>query len=42
MTTTMHEQFDLLLGADPQHKCEGVGRDKVCVRLVAMAENPLL
>ena len=40
MTTTMHEKFELLLENDPDHNCEGLGRDKVCVRLVAMAELP--
>ncbi|HKY56134.1 MAG TPA: GTP cyclohydrolase II [Anaerolineales bacterium] len=40
MTTTMHEKFDMLLETDPDHHCEGLGRDKVCVRLVAMAELP--
>ena len=40
MTTTMHEKFDMLLETDPDHNCEGLGRDKVCVRLVAMAELP--
>ncbi len=40
MTTTMHEQFDMLLEEDPDHHCEGLGRDKVCVRVVAMAELP--
>ena len=40
MTTTMHEKFDVLLETDPEHECEGLGRDKVCVRLVAMAELP--
>jgi len=40
MTTTMHEQFDVLLEEDPDHHCEGLGRDNICVRLVAMAELP--
>jgi len=40
MTTTMHEKFDLLLETDPDHHCEGLGRDGVCVRIVAMAELP--
>ena len=40
MTTTMHEQFDVLLEEDGDHHCEGLGRDKICVRLVAMAELP--
>jgi GTP cyclohydrolase II len=40
MTTTMHEKFDLLLEQDGDHECEGLGRDKVCVRIVAMAELP--
>lgn len=40
MTTTMHEKFDLLLEQDGDHNCEGLGRDKVCVRIVAMAELP--
>jgi len=40
MTTTMHEKFDLLLEQDPDHKCPGLGKDNVCVQLVAMAELP--
>jgi len=40
MTTTMHEQLRTLLQNDPDHECEGLGRDKVCVRIVAMAELP--
>lgn len=40
MTTTMHEKFDLLLEQDPNHKCAGLGRDGICVRIVAMAELP--
>jgi len=40
MTTTMHEKFDVLLEKEGDHECEGLGRDKVCVRIVAMAELP--
>jgi len=40
MTTTMHDKFDLLLENDPEHNCPGLGKDNVCVRLVAMAELP--
>jgi GTP cyclohydrolase II len=40
MTTTMHEKFDLLLETEGDHNCEGVGKDKACVRIVAMAELP--
>ena len=40
MTTTMHEQFEVLLEQDGDHQCEGVGKDKVCVHVVAMAELP--
>lgn len=40
MTTTMHEKFDLLLAKEGDHECEGLGRDKVCVRVVALAELP--
>jgi GTP cyclohydrolase II len=40
MTTTMHEKFDLLLEKEGDHECEGLGRDKICVRIVAMAELP--
>ena len=38
MTTTMHEKFDVLLETEGDHECEGLGKDKVCVRVVAMAE----
>src|SRR5690349_7710757 len=40
MTTTMHEKFDVLLATEGDHECEGLGKDKVCVRVVAMAELP--
>lgn len=40
MTTTMHEKFDRLLQTEGDHECEGLGRDRVCVRIVAMAELP--
>lgn len=40
MTTTMHEKFDFLLETEGDHDCEGLGRDKICVRIVAMAELP--
>jgi len=40
MTTTMHEKFDVLLETEGDHECEGLGRDKACVRIVAMAELP--
>jgi len=36
----MHEKFDILLAKEGDHECEGLGRDKVCVRVVAMAELP--
>jgi GTP cyclohydrolase II len=40
MTTTMHEKLHMLLKSDPDHECEGLGKDNVCVRIVAMAELP--
>lgn len=40
MTTTMHEKFDVLLETEGDHECEGLGKDKICVRIVAMAELP--
>lgn len=40
MTTTMHEKFDILLEKEGDHDCPGLGRDKICVRIVAMAELP--
>jgi GTP cyclohydrolase II len=36
----MHQKFDVLLETEGDHECEGLGRDKVCVRIVAMAELP--
>jgi GTP cyclohydrolase II len=36
----MHEKLEQILRDDPDHECEGVGREKVCVRIVAMAELP--
>ncbi len=40
MTTTMHEQFEVILEQDADHHCDGYGKDKICVRVVAMAELP--
>src|SRR5512143_2121798 len=40
MTTTMHEQFQVLLEQDGDHQCQGLGRDNTCVRIAAMAELP--
>ena len=40
MTTSMHEKLHLLLQNDPDHECEGLGRERICVRIVAMAELP--
>ena len=40
MTTTMHEKFDQLLEEEGDHECEGLGKNRVCVRVVAMAELP--
>jgi GTP cyclohydrolase II len=40
MNTTLHEQFEVLLEQDGDHECEGLGKDKVCVHVVAMAELP--
>jgi len=40
MTTTMHEKMSSLLEENEDHDCEGVGKDKICVRIVAMAELP--
>jgi GTP cyclohydrolase II len=36
----MHEKFDVLLETEGDHECEGLGRNKICVRVVAMAELP--
>jgi len=40
MITDLHEKFDALLQNEGDHECEGIGKDKVCVRVVAMAELP--
>lgn len=40
MTTTMHEQFQVLLEENKKHRCGGYGVNKICVRIVAMAELP--
>ncbi len=40
MNTTMHEKFEVLLANEGDHECEGLGRDRICVRIVAMAELP--
>jgi GTP cyclohydrolase II len=36
----MHEKFEVLLAREGDHECEGLGRDKICVRVAAMAELP--
>jgi GTP cyclohydrolase II len=40
MITHLHEKFDVLLQTEGDHACEGIGKDKVCVRVVALAELP--
>ena len=40
MITDLHEKFDVLLQNEGDHECDGIGKDKVCVRVVAMAELP--
>jgi GTP cyclohydrolase II len=40
MNPTMHEKFEHLLEVEGDHECEGLGKDKICVRIVAMAELP--
>ncbi len=40
MTTTLHDHLIEVLQSDPEHECEGVGRDRICVRIVAIAELP--
>lgn len=40
MITNMHEKVNVLLQTEGDHECEGIGKDKVCVRIVAMAELP--
>jgi GTP cyclohydrolase II len=40
MTTTMHEQFQVLLEENRDHKCKGIGKGNICVKIVAMAELP--
>jgi GTP cyclohydrolase II len=40
MITDLHEKFDVLLQTEGEHECEGIGKDRVCVRIVAMAELP--
>ena len=39
MTTTMHEKFDVLLD-QKEHKYDGLDKDDLAVRMVAMAELP--
>ncbi len=40
MINNLHEKFDVLLQTEGDHECEGIGKDKICVRVVAMAELP--
>ena len=39
-TSTMHEQFQVLLEENKDHNCAGLGKDHICVKIVAMAELP--
>ncbi len=39
-TTSLHEQMEAILVENETHDCDGVGKDKICVRVVAMAELP--
>lgn len=39
-TTSMHEQMEAILAENEDHDCEGIGKDKICVRVAAMAELP--
>lgn len=40
MTTFTHEQIQILVDENNDHECEGVGKDKICVRMEAIAELP--
>ena len=40
MTTTMHEKMNLILDENKDHDCDGLGKDNICVKIVAMAELP--
>jgi len=40
MTTFTHEQIQKILDENRFHECEGIGRDKICVRIEAIAELP--
>ena len=40
MITDLHKKFGVLLETEGDHECEGIGKDNVCVRVVAMAELP--
>ena len=40
MISELHDKFDVLFQNEGEHECEGIGKDKVCVRLAAMAELP--
>ncbi len=40
MTTFAHEQIQLLLDENTDHECEGVGKDRICVKIEAIAELP--
>ena len=40
MTTFTHEVIEQLIDENCCHECEGVGKDKICVRIEAIAELP--
>ena len=40
MTTFSHEEIEHLIEEDCCHECEGLGKDKVCVHIEAIAELP--
>jgi GTP cyclohydrolase II len=40
MSTLAHEQIQALIEEDCCHECEGLGKDKICVHIEAIAELP--
>ncbi len=39
-TASLHEQMEVILAENETHNCEGLGKNKICVKVVAMAELP--
>ncbi len=40
MSDPIYDNLKRLVQEDPEHECEGIGREKICVRIAAIAQLP--